>query len=283
MIRIVILADNLAADGFLSEHGLSLWIETDSLRILFDTGQGKAMAENAEKLGIRLDLADAVVLSHGHYDHTGGLPLVLSHARYPHLYCHPATFTERFSVRSDSSKDIGMQSTSRSAVGTLPPGRYCPVTEPFQLNDIIGITGPIPRETAFEDTGGPFYLDAESGHADPIADDMALWIKTSRGLVICAGCAHAGIVNTVNHVINLAGERRIHAVIGGMHLNSASEERIQKTIAALHDFSPELIVPCHCSGERAVSAMMDSFGEACRRGCAGLTLSIENTSRRSPD
>lgn len=270
-VIISILADNRAADGFVREHGFALWIEADGMRLLFDTGRADALIPNAEKMGIQLSLTDAVILSHGHYDHTGGVAHILSQARYPHLFCHPAALRMRYSIHDGQARNIGMPAAQRAAAERLPTGRFCASAEPFQLSRTVGITGHIPRHNSFEDTGGPFYLDPEAVRTDPIEDDLALWIKTPEGLVVCVGCAHAGIVNTLHHVIRLAGQgERIRAVIGGVHLTNASDERIACTVSALQSFAPELIIPCHCSGERAIAAMTDAFPSAVRTGHAGL-------------
>jgi 7,8-dihydropterin-6-yl-methyl-4-(beta-D-ribofuranosyl)aminobenzene 5'-phosphate synthase len=137
---------------------------------------------------------------------------------------------------------------------------------------MIGVTGPIPRETAFEDTGGPFFLDQGGRRADAMDDDLALWIKTDRGLVVCVGCSHAGVVNTLNYAQRLNAGSRIRAVVGGMHLLSASEERLEQTIAALRGLDPELLVPCHCTGEGAIERLQAAFGDRTLRGLAGLRI-----------
>jgi 7,8-dihydropterin-6-yl-methyl-4-(beta-D-ribofuranosyl)aminobenzene 5'-phosphate synthase len=275
-VIISILADNRTADGFVREHGLALWIEADGMRLLFDTGQGGALIPNAEKMGIHLSLTNAVILSHGHYDHTGGVAHVLSLARYPHLFCHPEALRERYSIRDGTVRSIGMQEDARAAAESLPTGRFCPSAEPFHLSKTVGITGHIPRNNGIEDTGGPFYLDPAPVRSDLLEDDMALWIRTPEGIVVCVGCAHAGIVNTLHHVISLTGpDERIRAVIGGLHLMNASDERIAYTVSALQSFAPELIVPCHCSGERAIAALTDAFPHAVRIGYAGLRIVLK--------
>jgi 7,8-dihydropterin-6-yl-methyl-4-(beta-D-ribofuranosyl)aminobenzene 5'-phosphate synthase len=275
-VIISILADNCAVDGFVCEHGLALWIETDGMRLLFDTGQGNAVMLNAGTMGIQLSLTDAVILSHGHYDHTGGVTYILSHARYPHLFCHPAALRKRYSIHDGKARDISMPEAERAAAERLLTGLFCPTAEPFQLSITVGITGYIPRNNDFEDTGGPFYLDPDAASTDSIEDDLALWIKTPEGLVVCVGCAHAGIVNTLHHIINLVGhEERIRAIIGGLHLANASDERIACTVSELQSFAPELIVPCHCSGERAIAAMTDGFPSAVRTGHAGLRIVLK--------
>jgi 7,8-dihydropterin-6-yl-methyl-4-(beta-D-ribofuranosyl)aminobenzene 5'-phosphate synthase len=142
----------------------------------------------------------------------------------------------------------------------------------MRISERIGVTGPIPREAAFEDTGGPFYLDPGGRRADAMEDDLALWIQTDRGLVVCVGCSHAGVVNTLNYILRLNPGSKIRAVVGGMHLLNASEDRLERTIAALRALGPELLVPCHCTGEGPVESMQAAFGDRALWGHSGLRL-----------
>ena len=270
-VKITILVDNRAGEGLLAEHGFSLWLEADGRRILFDTGQA-ALEFNARVLGVELAEADALVLSHGHYDHTGGISAFLRAARAAVIHCHPGIALVRYAIREGKAKSIGMPPEALAALEKLQAERLHPVDRAVMLSERIGLTGPIPRATGFEDTGGPFFLDPEGKAADPIEDDLALWIRTDEGLVVCAGCAHAGIVNTLDFVRGLAGERRIRAVIGGFHLKETRRERLDRTIEALRSTAPELVVPCHCTGEQAASALKDALGERVTPGAAGMVL-----------
>ena len=139
------------------------------------------------------------------------------------------------------------------------------------LTDKIGITGSIPRLIGYEDTGGPFYLDPKGTHSDLIEDDLALWIQTDWGVVVCLGCAHAGLMNTLNHVIQRSHAARIRAVIGGFHLLNASHERLAQTAVELRRLEPDTLVPCHCTGESAVALLSDALGERVSSGPAGTT------------
>lgn len=270
-VKITILVDNRAGDKLIAEHGLSLWIETEGKHILFDTGQGNALETNAKVLGVDLATTDILVLSHGHYDHTGGIAQVLQQAHHAGIYCHSGIVQPRYAIRNGKAKSIQMPQKSMAAIDKLPEQRLHWVQQPLLLSGKIGITGPIPRETAYEDTGGPFYLDPEGKRADPIDDDLALWIRKDDGLIVCVGCSHAGLVNTLNHVRSLNNGLKIRAVIGGFHLLNASRERLNRTMAALRFLEPEMVVPCHCTGEPAVALLRDVFGERVLPGAAGMT------------
>jgi 7,8-dihydropterin-6-yl-methyl-4-(beta-D-ribofuranosyl)aminobenzene 5'-phosphate synthase len=275
--KVTILVDNLAEPGLLAEHGFAAWIEVSGRRVLFDTGQGAALAENAEKLGVDLGTVDTLVLSHGHYDHTGGVPLVLLRAPAAEVCVHPASTGARYAIRGGDAKAISMPGPARAALEAHPVSvRW--TTRAELLAPGLGLTGPIPRLTDYEDTGGPFFVDMAGDEPDPLTDDQALWARTERGLVVIAGCCHAGLVNTVRHALKLSGERTLHAVLGGFHLNAASEHRLARTMDELWEIGPELIVPCHCTGEAAFERLERTFGERVVRGGAGAVFRFGATS-----
>lgn len=268
--KITILVDNQAGAGLVAEHGFSLWIETAERCILFDTGQGGALEKNADVLGIDLAETDMLVLSHGHYDHTGGVSLGLRLAAKTSLYCHPGAVHPRYSVRNGMARSLRMPLKAMRALDKLSWEQMHWVQQPLLLTETVGLTGPIPRETEFEDTGGPFFLDTKGLRPDPMDDDMALWIRTDSGLIVCVGCAHAGLVNTLNHVLGLNKGMRIRAVIGGFHLLQAGETRIDQTIAFLQTLALDRIVPCHCTGDHVIAELSNAFAESCCPGEAGI-------------
>ena len=145
-----------------------------------------------------------------------------------------------------------MPREAMAALDRFPQERLHWTQQPMLLNKAVGLTGPIARETLFESTGGPFYLDQTGRRPDPVDDDLALWVRTSEGLIVCVGCAHAGLVNTLQQVQRQHPGIPIRAVIGGFHLLQADRERLEQTILALRQMAPAVIIPCHCSGEDAV-------------------------------
>jgi 7,8-dihydropterin-6-yl-methyl-4-(beta-D-ribofuranosyl)aminobenzene 5'-phosphate synthase len=133
--------------------------------------------------------------------------------------------------------------------------------EPTLVREGLMVTGQVPRRTDFEDTGaiGSAFLDEDLETPDPILDDQALFFRTPEGLVIVLGCGHAGLVNTMEYVAELTGESRIHAVMGGTHLATASDERIEKTVEALRRFDVQRIMLSHCTGLRVYAEMVKAF------------------------
>jgi len=273
-INITILVDNEAGAGLEAEHGFSLWIDTGDRHLLFDTGQGELLLANAAALNIDLAQADGVILSHGHYDHTGGLAALLHHSHGFDLYCHPAAVHPRYSVRNHQAKCLQMPRASMAGLDRFPQEHLHWVQHPTRLAPGIGLTGPIPRETSFEDTGGPFFLDQAGQRPDPVDDDLGLWISTDSGLIVCVGCAHSGLINTLHQVLDQNPGQRIRSVIGGFHLLNADRRRMELTIKALAGMAPDQIIPCHCTGEDAVDQLRHAFGRVCRPGMAGMRLTF---------
>ena len=258
-ITITTLVNNTMPRPLRSEHGLSFWIEYAGRNILFDTGQTDAIVHNAELLDIDLSKTDMIVLSHGHYDHTGGLKAVLGLALNADLYLHPDAPKVRYShPLGKRPKNISMPSDTCDTMAELfPKGRVFYTGQPTRAAANIQVTGAIPRITDYEDTGGPFYLDESRRQTDLLTDDQALLIETAKGLVVVLGCAHAGLINTLEYAGQLTG-LPIYAVIGGMHLRDASENRIEKTMQALQKYNPEIVAPCHCTGDVAVKLLKDN-------------------------
>jgi 7,8-dihydropterin-6-yl-methyl-4-(beta-D-ribofuranosyl)aminobenzene 5'-phosphate synthase len=274
MISVTCLVENTARGaGILAEHGLAWWINTGTHRVLFDTGQGMALAHNAAQLGINLAQADAIVLSHGHFDHVGGLEAALAAAPAAPLFLHP---------RAVEAKFIGTNSAGgarRISIGFVESESFCNgnrrlvvTREPCEVVPGVWMTGEIPRTHDFEDTGGPFFLDAALTQPDPLLDDQALYLPTPQGVIVILGCAHAGVVNTLHHVAQLTGGAPVRALLGGLHLESASPRRLEETVRAFRACQPRQMGFCHCTGLAAIRRLWDDFPDACLQIHAGRRL-----------
>lgn len=274
MGSIKIVVDNEAAEGYIAEHGFALWIEIREHRVLFDTGNRGALLPNLEKLDLSMAALTDLVVSHGHYDHTGGVQAVVDAAGEVQIYIHQAALQPRYSISDDETKPVRMPIGSMQALQQVPDSSIHWLTHPFKIAENLGLTGPIPRQTGYEDSGGPFFYDPQGQRPDPIEDDTALWMMTPQGLTICVGCSHSGIVNTIRTILEITGERAINTIIGGLHLINASPERLEHTVQALNEFSLDRLIACHCTGDEAFSYLRTHLNCQTIQGYAGMSITF---------
>lgn len=276
-IRITILVENsVHTRGLKAEHGLTILIEMGGRHVLFDTGQTELLLDNARSLGCSLQDLEAVVLSHGHDDHTGGLAAVCRQSPAARLFLNPAALAPKFGVNPDgSARSIGMPEEAKKALANA--GQKLVLTSAYQeVVEGLFVTGEIPRQTDFEDVGGKFFLDERCQQPDPLVDDQALFFETSKGVVVLLGCAHAGVVNTLLHIERLTQGKRFHAVIGGLHLLHAPPARLNATIAALRRWNVSQLVPLHCTGLAATTRLGAEFPNRCASGAVGVQLGFRS-------
>lgn len=271
--RITVLLDNEGAGtGLRTEHGLSLWIEAGPSRLLLDTGETGAFRDNAEALGIDLATADAVALSHGHYDHAGGLPQALEAAPAARLFLHPAALQPRFARRRRGRPEsIGMPSASRSAV-TAAAQRVTWTDQPMEIVPGVWCTGTVPRDEAREPGDPDFFFDAACTMTDPVPDDQSFWVDTADGLWVILGCAHSGVLATLDHIDRLTGGRPLAKLVGGTHLMAADAARVARVADELARRAPDTLAPCHCTGRAAAGALGRALPDAIVRVGAGAVI-----------
>jgi 7,8-dihydropterin-6-yl-methyl-4-(beta-D-ribofuranosyl)aminobenzene 5'-phosphate synthase len=277
-MKITCLVDNGVRQGtsLWGEHGLAFLIETESGRILFDAGQsGDVLLHNLRTLAIEPRTIDALAVSHGHYDHTGGLAAILAHI--PDrilLYAHPDLFRERFSRRDGEIRSIGL-SLDRQA---LEAGADLLLDiRPQEIVPGIWTTGEIAARPAPGGTSARHLVRDNGGWApDPYRDDMALVVDVGDGLVLVCGCCHAGLLNTLDHV-DCAFQRPVVGIVGGTHLISADSDHLRYVIERLMDLGTvRHIHPNHCSGPIAFHALLAAFGADVVHACpAGSELDLE--------
>ena len=258
-LSLTILAENRVTNPrLIAEQGFSAFLQTENGNILFDTGQTDAFMKNASELDINLHSTEVIVLSHGHYDHTGGLPYFLKYIKPVEVICHPALMNKKFKVYAKTKLDIGIPWEESDMIKSGAKFNF--KSHPYEVLENIYISGEIPRHSKYEDIGEVYQLQAKESYIhDEIHDDLCLVINTVKGLVILLGCGHAGPINSIKHAMRIMNQDKIYAIIGGMHLLHASSEKIDKIAHNLEMLDPKFIVPLHCTGFQAINKMFNKF------------------------
>ena len=245
--------------GAIAEHGWSVYIESDQGNFLFDTGQGKAIINNARHFKKDLSTIQGIVISHHHHDHTGGLLNVLEQTGKVNVYSHPELFKNSYVIEEGKEENIGIP--FRREILESRGAQFKFNTTFREIVPNLMLSGEIPRLTEFEKGSKRFLLKTGEGHTqDLIFDDQTLIVNTEEGLIIILGCSHSGMINIINHVINKTGQNHIRTIIGGTHLGPASEETKEKTIQALKKFDIEKIGVSHCTGLKISMRLFQEFG-----------------------
>jgi len=245
------------------KHGLSVYvtatIDNNKVTVLMDTGpSSQKLLHNIKELNINLEKVNAVVLSHGHYDHTGGLIGALEKiGKQVPVVGHPTVFSPKLSMmpylRLIGAPFRACNVESANGVPIL-------ANNPVKIADGITTTGEVPRTTSFEKVSGFWAVHKKSFVDDNMLDDQSLIIDVEgKGLVVLAGCAHSGIINTIKYAKKITGTSKVYAVFGGFHLIGAKENKLQATIDELKLFDPAVVAPCHCTGKIAIKKFAEEF------------------------
>ncbi len=278
------MVDGTVPDQFIAEHGLSLLLTITKgekeHRLLFDTGVSPdGMVGNMDRLDIDARDVEAIVCSHGHFDHTAGLDGLIRRMGKSNLpvLIHP-DFWNRRRVRIPGRDPLEIPTTSRSA---LQGAGFTIVEErqpSFLFENSVLVTGEVDRTTGYE-PGFPLQEAWHNDHWEPdplVLDDQAVIINVrDRGLVVLTGCGHAGIVNITRYAMALTGASQVYGLFGGFHLNGPLfEPLIDRVCADLAEFKPSVVVPAHCTGWRAQHALARTFGDAYIPDCVGTRFTL---------
>ncbi|MDD5448212.1 MAG: MBL fold metallo-hydrolase [Actinomycetota bacterium] len=272
-VKVIVLCDNLAGPpSFKGEHGLSVLVDVEGKSFLWDCGQSDAVVHNARLAGVNLGKLEGVGISHGHYDHAGGLMEVMSASGPKKLFMHPKALEPKFAIAGNVKRFIGIPFRKDAIESVCASVELS--SEAVEVMPGVRLTGEVPRVTDFEGFEANLFHQVEDEvQPDSFIDDQSLVVDTPEGAIVLTGCAHSGLVNILKHVLESSG--RIKAVIGGTHLGmGASDRRISATLDFLEDVSPEKIVPCHCTGMNATMQMTRRFKDRVTPGQAGLVLSL---------
>jgi 7,8-dihydropterin-6-yl-methyl-4-(beta-D-ribofuranosyl)aminobenzene 5'-phosphate synthase len=280
--RALPIKGNEVRNTILAEHGFAALVQTKTAdatcQLLFDFGfSADGAALNAEALGLDLSPVGALALSHGHFDHFGGLEALVRRVGKTGLplVLHPEAFraprymkiTEQFKLFFPA---LTREALASAGVETVESAAPYPLFDGAML-----FLGQIPRTTAFEQ-GAPnlFYESGGQARRDTFEDDSAMVLHLrDKGLIVLSGCAHAGIINTVRQARAVTGVEKVHAVMGGFHLSGpGKDDMVSETVAAMAAIGPDFVIPTHCTGRQAVLAFEKAMPEKVIINMAGTRL-----------
>jgi 7,8-dihydropterin-6-yl-methyl-4-(beta-D-ribofuranosyl)aminobenzene 5'-phosphate synthase len=277
-IRITVLCENLVGRLVGSgEHGFSAFIETNHGNYLFDTGSGHSVVPNSLSLSKELRTIQKIFLSHGHYDHTGGLPEVLKLKGKVDVHGHPHIFLDRIHVIKENGKE------TKRFIGTPYKKSYLEFLganfilhqDFLEVEKGMFLTGEVPRKTSFEKPDPRLFSEIDGNMVqDIIWDDQSLILDTEKGLILVLGCAHSGMINIINHVVNKSGKDKFYAILGGTHLDFLTPEQLENSIQSLKKLTIEKIGVSHCTGMKAAFRLHQEFGDRFLYGCVGSVLEV---------
>ena len=270
-LKITTLSTMLTEFRGVGEWGFAALVEADGHTILFDTGmRPDTVLDNATELGIDLSTVDTVILSHNHFDHTGGLVTLRRSLKEQNPSAMQITHVGDgiFLPRKTDDEAVRRLQLPEGVVADVREvrrayeaegGRIVIHDEPHELRPGLWLTGPIPRVHPEKNWSPISRIERhDSLVEDTIPEDQALVIKTPQGLVVLAGCGHAGIVNTMEYARKIVPETAVHAVLGGFHLLALTDEKVEWTGAKMHEFGVEHVLGAHCTGINAVKLLRDS-------------------------
>ena len=260
---ITILVENTAGRrGTVGESGFSAWITRGTAHTLFDTGCGNGLLLNAKCLRKDLCQIRRLVLSHGHWDHTGGLKQLLELRGETDIVAHPGIFAQHVSRRNVENppkyRDAGIP-FSREELEQLG-AQFHLTREYHELEPGMYFSGEIMRPQDWESADKGLYLKQNDEYVpDPVLDDVSLLLETEHGPVVLFGCAHAGADTILNYLSEKSGHSSFYAVIGGTHLVRANDQRIDEVIASFEKYHVQKVGTMHCTGFHAMTRLYQHF------------------------
>jgi 7,8-dihydropterin-6-yl-methyl-4-(beta-D-ribofuranosyl)aminobenzene 5'-phosphate synthase len=248
-------------DGLVAEHGLSVYIEAHGRKILFDTGASDLFVKNAEKMKINLEEVEELVISHGHYDHTGGVPAFCKINKIAPVYVHENAFYENFSLNENGERSMDSIPWTEHECAEIDP-RIIRTSGVKWLDENIAVSGTVPRIDGYEPTA-TFYRILEDGSVieDNMDHEQMLVIREPEGLYVFSGRSHRGVVPAIRYAREIFGGEKIAVLVAGMHLYSADEEMRNKVVGQILEEEIDTVMPVHCTGINAICDLKAALGE----------------------
>lgn len=267
----VLMENKTDGPGCVAEHGLSIYIEAQGRKLLFDTGSSPLFVENARAMSVDLSQVEALVISHGHYDHTGGVPHFCELNKIAPIYIHQGAFYDTYGKEADGqweSRTCGIRWNDQERSGIDP--RIVRTDGAAWLSENIVISGTIPKIPGFEPTE-TFYRKFSDGsyEPDPMDHEQILVVREPEGLYVFSGCSHRGVVPAVRCARELFGGERVAVLVAGMHLYSAGKDMRQKVVEQIRKEEMDLVMPVHCTGIDAICDLKTALGDKCVVATAG--------------
>jgi len=271
MLRFTFLSENKTQRvACLAEFGLSIFIEADGMNILFDTGSSELFAENAARIGVDLSKADACVISHGHFDHTQGVPRFCRENDHAPVYIHKDSLYPTYGTENGVLDDYNCGVIWTEEQKREIWDRLSFTDGPLRLTKDIVISGTVPDVPGFKPIEQFFRKLPEELIPDDLSHEQFLAVRQEgKGVFLFSGCSHKGIVAAVEYAKELFPGERIYAIIAGMHMMAADRDTVLRVIDRLKAEDPELVMPMHCTGVNALALFKQEFGEKCELACCG--------------
>lgn len=273
MVKFIILTnDSVRKRGLLAEHGLSILINTGKKQVLLDTGQTDVFLHNAKHLNVSIKDIDYLILSHGHYDHVDGLLNFCNENKKAIIYANRNIFlNKQKEIKKDGKVEYSNAGISwdKNKINDFAD-RFVFSDKCLNINDRLYISGEIPMTVDFEEEPKDFVIQHNLGYEkDLITDEQMLIINEEEGIHIFLGCGHRGVANSIVYAKKLLPDKRVISLVGGMHLENISNQRLKQTIDFLLEERINNLIPLHCTGFEATSEMKRVFGDKCKICFAG--------------
>lgn len=252
-----------------AEHGLSIYIEAQGHKILFDAGASDRLIENARALGIDLSRINEVIISHGHYDHTGGVPAFCKKNQKAKIYIHQDAFAPFFGMKNGTmeTRTSGIRWTAEEKAEIEP--RLYLTNRLHWIDENIMVSGTVPDRPGQKMTGQFFIKEGDTFVPDPMNHEQLLIIREKSGLYIFSGCSHKGVMAAIDYTKEMFPGKKIAGLIAGMHLYTADQATRREVAEQLEREEIPMVMPVHCTGIEGICQIKNLLKDRCVIPSAG--------------